>query len=517
MQDYHPVPLIFFILAVILTVVQSSSLIVRSIERRKINPLNINTGRAPNPYNEPGFSAGVVHDPKRLPAEIGGIVAAYGISLVLVAIILLSLSRKRRQHLRGDIEGPVAQSPADLYSQDYAHNEFARLSRVPVSGLRSARALSFSYPPPIQTEFNETRPYIYASPTFSAKIPGVDPSVDQRVVRADRKMAQNQLEEMYKHVMEHEEAKQKGIVIDAPTVPGHDHRVDYSTVSKKGKKKPALLELEPFREEKTQSKASFFFSAIRSPRKKSIKGLSISAPIMTPQSSTFPRQENQEMSPIAPRLYAPSRPPPSPANRLTSFGVSTVVRSRAPPTANISPESVMSIDERIKFHLGPPDNCTHSYSSPTPMEIDPTSAISDHSQRPLVGISLPASPKSGARSPSLPSSPSAGTNFPRSNHASAVRAGGTLPLRAYEPPPSSPSVCSNATKQTVFQRTGPLSPTTGQGCRTAGTVPYSPYQPFTPCIPVTPSLVTKEERKRLKRMAPRTPTVQMVQNADDVW
>ncbi|ODA82426.1 hypothetical protein RJ55_00933 [Drechmeria coniospora] len=217
MQDYHPVPLIFFILAVILTVVQSSSLIVRSIERRKINPLNINTGRAPNPYNEPGFSAGVVHDPKRLPAEIGGIVAAYGISLVLVAIILLSLSRKRRQHLRGDIEGPVAQSPADLYSQDYAHNEFARLSRVPVSGLRSARALSFSYPPPIQTEFNETRPYIYPSPTFSAKIPGVDPSVDQRVVRADRKMAQNQLEEMYKHVMEHEEAKQKGIVIDAPT------------------------------------------------------------------------------------------------------------------------------------------------------------------------------------------------------------------------------------------------------------------------------------------------------------
>lgn len=145
-------------------------------------------------------------------------------------------------------------------------------------------------------------------------------------------------------------------------------------------------------------------------------------------------------------------------------------------------------------------------------EADPSSASSE---TPLIG--LPASPKSSVtRFPTLPSSPkpNATTFQQKKSPVSAMRAGGTLPLRAYEPAVSS-TTSQTATKQTVFERTGPLSPLSA---RTPGTaVPYSPYQPFTPCMPMTPSLVTKADRKRMRKLEPKTPTMELVQDNNEVW
>ena len=233
---------------------------------------------------------------------------------------------------------------------------------------------------------------------------------------------------------------------------------------------------------------------------------------MTPQSATFPRyEEPQEMTAIPPRHYNPPPPPPVPTDQASI--ASRKSRNQAPLTPDISPDSAMSIDERISVQY----NGYHGRAvSGVPTEADPESAVSEHSQAPLVG--LPSSPKPGSRFPSLPSSPKPGGSFSRPNPPSAVRTGGALPLRAYEPAMTSPSATSQATtKQTVFERRGPLSPGLGTA-RTPGTaVPYSPYQPFTPCMPVTPSLVTKEDRKRMKRMVPKTPTLEMVKDSEDVW
>jgi hypothetical protein len=114
----------------------------------------------------------------------------------------------------------------------------------------------------------------------------------------------------------------------------------------------------------------------------------------------------------------------------------------------------------------------------------------------------------------FPISPKPGMSFSRPNAPSAVRTGGALPLRAYEPALSSPS--AQNVKQTTFERTMPLSP----GQRTPWTgapVPYTPYQPFSPVVPVTPSLVTRADRKRMRQLQPKTPTMEMVSNAEDLW
>ncbi|KAI9151727.1 hypothetical protein HJFPF1_08936 [Paramyrothecium foliicola] len=494
--------------------------------------LNARDEKLPDTVPGSPVSVSALFDTSYLPAQIGGIVGAYAVSLVLVAVILLALSKKRRSHLvAGNDEVDFDEKrksalvsprfPREISSQFPSELQTEFPPEVPPQAYEPRSASpsvpNFSYPSPIRTDFGSTgpNPYIFPSPVSSIGAPGVSPQVDQRVVAADRVMAQQQLEEMYKYVMEHDEAKQKGIVLDAPVLPG-SQRVPTlerpaATLTKKERSKPANLNLNATREDKTQSRTSSILSALRSPKKSSIRGVNISSPIMTPKSATFSQHESQEMNTIPPRHYAPPPPPPIPTDQIR-FGAK-VRTSGAPLTPDMSPESSQSIDERIGYQLGP-----YSYShsrnlSQAPTEADPESATSEHSQAPLVG--LPLSPK--PRFSTLPASPKPGATFQRPNPPSAVRTGGTLPLRAYEPAMNSPSAIAHTTKQTVFERKGPLSPSGNMTPYTAGAAPYSPYQPFTPCVPITPSLVTRDDRRRMKRMMPKTPTLEMVRSSEDIW
>lgn len=476
------------------------------------NPLNIDWDPAPAPEDGPPLSANALRDKSYLPAQVGAIVGAYAFSLVVVAITLLSLAKRRREHLKAgsdeiDFETKGKDVDHDLIIDPSALNTFGP-DTVP----------NFSYPSPTKTEFDDHSRYIFPSPLASTSAPGVHPQVDQSIVAADKAMAQQQLEEMYKYVLEHEDAKQKGIAPELPDLPGSSIRSsgvgDKSSISemstrtsssKKERTKPASLNLAAANEEQSQSRTSSFLSSLRSPKKKPQKGINISSPMMTPQSATFPRHDGQEMGGIPPRHYAPPPPPPVPMSESQHGG--------APMTPDISPQSVQSIDERIAVQLDTSRAISHSRNiSQAPTEYDPESATSATSRTPLVG--LPASPRS-SRGPSLPSSPKPGATFARPKQSSAVRTGGSLPLRAYEPSAASPT--AQTTKQTVFERKGPLSPTTGRTPFTAGATPYSPYQPFTPVVPMTPSLVTREDRRRMKRLVPKTPTLEMVENSDEVW
>ncbi|EGR47357.1 uncharacterized protein TRIREDRAFT_64448 [Trichoderma reesei QM6a] len=456
---------------------------------------------------------GLPNSSKYLPVQIGGIVAAYGVSLVLVAILLLSLSKRRREHLRGS-DLP----PSYILQPSFPHPD----GQVVVPPLIIPKAEHYQPGPYSARIFDPNSvpaPYFVPSPSSSSVVPttlGVSPLVDQSIVAADRAMAQQQLEEMYKYVMEHEEAKQKGIILESPVASPNPQRESAASdkskglLSKKGKSKPSSLNLAAAKEEKSQSKTSALFSSLLSPKKKTAKGISISSPIMTPMSGTFPQHESREMSAIPPRHYAPPPPPPIPTDQVP-FGA-TNTRSGAPITPDISPQSVQTIDERIGASL---DRANRSRTTLPYPERDPESATSENSQSPLVG--LPSSPRPGSTFPSLPSSPRPGASFSRPNPPSAVRTGGTLPLRAYEEQLGSPYVTAQTTKQTVFERTGPLSPGGGRTPFTGTAVPYSPYQPFTPCVPITPGLVTKEDRKRMKRMVPKTPTTELVKSSEEIW
>lgn len=494
---------------------------------------NIDSDPAPSLDDGSLASADALRDSAYLPAQIGGIVGSYAVSLVLVAIGLLALSKRRREHLRAGedpdallLEAPTFQFPDPVNkSGDY---------QQPPYPLQTPKSPNFSYPDPLsptrtvhttrtenttRTEHTGISSYLCPSPTSTTRGPGVDLSVDQEIVAQDRIMAQQQLEDMYKYVMEQEAAKEEGREYTGPSLPLPQPKADTPTsphgILKKEKNKPANLNLD--RGEKKQSRTSSILSALMSPRKKNMKGVSISSPIMTPMSGTFPRQEGEEMSPIPPRQYVPMPPPPVPSNQLP-FRRNT--GSTLPLTPEMSPTSVMSIDGRLDAALAQPTEARESRAplhsrdvsaAPSSNDGDPESAVSTNSTTPLVG--LPSSPKA-SRFPSLPSSPKPGQTFQRPNAPSAVRTGGSLPLRAYEPSLASPR--QQNTTQTVFTRANPMSP----GLNTPFTgmaVPYSPYQPFSPVIPITPSLVTKADRKRMRRMEPKTPTVELVKSSDDIW
>lgn len=506
--------------------------------KRNNNPLNINWGPAPSPEDGPPGARNALRDPAYLPAQIGGIVGSYALSLVLVAIILLSLAKKRREHLNGADELweepsflplPGFQSQEEIQQlqqyQQFAQQEqpYPYPTELPKSPYRN-----FSHPSS-PTSALENNPYIFPSPAATLRgAPGVAPQVDQQIVYQDRIMAQAQLEEMYKYVMEQEAAKEAGVEYQSPVlaspVSSHHPNKSTSTLVKKERNKPANLNLGEVSTEKTQSRTSSIFSALRSPRKKKMQGISISSPIMTPMSGTFPPQTGEEMDSIPPRQYAPAKPPPIPLHQMPYGtrqlnGLVSPVSPVSPTTpTGISPDSTQSIDERIGVKLSM--DTTHTRNTSGQTEPDPISAATDTSTTPLVG--LPTSPKPGVnRFPSLaslPSSPKPGATFSRPNAPSAVRTGGALPLRAYEPSLLSPTSYDRQMKQTTFER-APLSPGLGTARTpyTGAAVPYTPYQPFSPVIPMTPSLVTREDRKRMKKMVPKTPTMEMVRSSEDIW
>ncbi|KAI1633276.1 hypothetical protein F4809DRAFT_34180 [Biscogniauxia mediterranea] len=492
---------------------------------------------APAPEDGPAFSAEALRNSAYLPAQIGGIVGSYALSLVIVAALLLLLAKKRREHLTAG-EEDIDTSAHFAYQFAFA-NQLQGEGGAPypqdpqlAPGSPRSPVKNFSWPtPPTPSNEKGQTPYIYPASHSSSTL-GINPLVDQRVVAADREMAQQQLEEMYKYVMEQEAAKEAGVVLERPPSPVAKQTPTSAqprqSILKKGKNKPANLDLS-HPEPERQSRTASILSALRSPRKKNMKGISISSPIMTPMSGTFPRQEGEEMNAIPPRHYAPASPPPIPGDQQAYPRTGKHPGPAAPLTPpDVSPESTQSIDERIGGQLG------HSrQQSLAVSEADPISATSDRSTAPLVGLpsspkpgvsrfpSLPASPKPGSTfsgsGAGFPASPKASSTFSRPNAPSAVRTGGALPLRAYEPSLGSPS--AQATKQTTFERAppGPLSPSGLRTPWTGAPVPYTPYQPFSPVVPVTPSLVTRADRKRMKQLQPKTPTMEMVKSSDEIW
>lgn len=486
----------------------------------------------PSPEDSPPFSRGALRDPKYLPIQIAAIVSAYAFSVIVVALTLLALSRKRREHL-------TAPEECNFGLDEFYEIQFASANpeAFPIEKFSGPQLTvpNFSLKSPAKSEFSPVDPFDQAISPASTGAPGIDYHIDQSLVAQERVMSQQQLEQMYKHVMQHDAAKEQGIVLPTPSypVPGRlstatDARSSTMT-SRKEKNKPASLNLSPSADVKPASKTASFLSALRSPKKKNVKALQISSPIMTPKTSTFPFNDEQDYGyPLSPRYYNPSVRSSDRGSLAESHHShhSQAVGVAVPMTPDMSPESVQSIDERLGGQLPYPQIHVDESASRTPTEYEPPSATSQHSQAELVGLpsspkpgatfgALPSSPKPGATFAPLPLSPQPGATFRRPNAPSAVRTGGTLPLRAYEPALASPNTIAQTTKQTVFERRGPLSP--GGGPLTANAVPYSPYQPFTPCMPITPSLVTKEDRKRMKRMVPKTPTLQMVKRDEDIW
>jgi hypothetical protein len=482
-------------------------------------PLNIEWGPSPSPEDGPPLSAGASRDKSLLPAQIGGIVGAYLFSVCVVGFALVLIGRRLRQE--------VVYSPKALdIEMIQPHHQAYAIDTTPVSpGVKTPNGTrNFSWPSPEKTD---RQPYVFPSTNRSPTTPpGIgDPYVDTRIVDADRDMLQRDLEDIYAHVMEHEEAKAAGVNVKempppkppqgvAPAPAAAPQRQN-SSPKKIEKARPANINVEETKS--IRSRTSSIMSALKSPRKKSVKSIEISSPIPTPSSSTFPKQHNHTSSdqePLAPRYYSPPPPPPVPTDQ--------VPYTHSRNTSNVSPTSpTRSIAEQLSHapqSQAPQSQRHHPYPSQASVQstnrgdLSAKSAESTNSQTPLYSPRLPPQTQSQA----VASHPNPfSSNPPLTN--SSTRA---LPFRAFEPPLASPSFVSQTTKTTVLERTTASNgPQTG-GLKTpwsAGAVPYSPYQPFSPVIPITPHLVTKQERKAKKKTEGRAPVRELIKSEDELW
>jgi hypothetical protein len=478
----------------------------------KNNPLNIDWDPAPSPEDGPPLSAGASRNRALLPAQISGIVGAYLFSVFVVGVVLLLVARKLRRQLQHSTKN------LDIEMVE-PHSKAYHTGPSPVSpGKIPGSPRNFSWPSP---DTKEPNPYVFPTTVRDLGVvkqprspPGYgDPFVDNRVVAADRDMLQRDLEDIYAHVMQQEEAKAAGVNVKEMPLPPQLQAAGPAPTTvalrqpippkKIEKTRPKNINVEQSQSPtKSHSRSSSIISSLKSPKRRGIRGMRISDPIPTPLHTTFPSSATSDEEPLSPRFYAPPPPPPVPKDqtpythsRNNSQGPSPV-NPYARHQPNASQASVQSSS------LG-----------------DPVSAASATSQTPLFPDSSAFKTnnpfKNNNRPKAVAITPPSYSNPPSTNSSSRA-----LPLRQFEPALHSPSF-SHSTKTTVLERTTP--PNSGLhtgGLKTpwsAGAVPYSPYQPFTPMVPITPTLVTKEQRRKMKKMEPRTPVEEMVKSEDDLW
>jgi hypothetical protein len=467
--------------------------IPRTIQLRSV--LGIDWSPAPSPEKGPPASAGATRDKAVLPAEIGGIVGAYLFCLCVVALTLLTCAGKRRRRALS----PRLPSDVEMIS---AHPQTLYIDPSPISpSCKSPR--NFSWPSPEKDEHN---PYVYPVTNRSPITPpGTDPYVDSRIVQQDKEMAARNLEDIYAHVMEQEDAKAQGlspkdlpspvalqrpgsIPTPAPQRGGSPKKADKS-------RRPSNITLDD--NKSTKSRASSILSALSPRRKTVIRPLEISSPLPTPKSMNFPGNDGyDDREPLSPKYYKP--PPPVPTDQ--------VPYTHSRNNSSIPPSSpTRSIAEQLaSYGPGGPGNQRHrNYPSQNSLQ-----SVAD----PQTPVFIPASKRAPAPHP-IPTS-----SNPTPTNASSR----TLPFRQFDTGLKSPSF-KPATKTTVLERKEAQhsGPATG-GLKTpwsAGAVPYSPfYQPFTPMIPVTPRLITKEDRKIMKKQEKKLGQVQeLIKSEDDLW
>jgi hypothetical protein len=489
---------------------------------QRSNPLNIDWDPAPPPADGPPLSAGASRDKALLPAQISGIVGAYLLSLIVVAFGIFLARRKVRQQIGVAYKGRDIEMLATNFGNQPNIFGTSLQDTSPVSPLRVQTNFSWPTQEKSPQEKGGPNPYVFppASPrsTTSPYSPTTppssgDPNVDSRIVERDQGVMARDLESIYAHVMEQEDAKAAGMSVEdlpPPTqlrgvgpAPPNPNRIG-SPSKKIEKQRPANIMVSEDKPSKT-SRASSIISSIISPRKSSFKKeMQISSPLQSPRDATYhQRSTTEEREPLSPRFYAPPPPPPIPTDQVPF----------QPPGRQNSQVSVASQTRTIAEQLEP-----YGPGAQSAFPKKTTTPVSFASQ--ISGPSLPSSPKP-QQSHFAPSTYSATP----SSAASSTR---QLPFRQFEPALTSPSYASfqQSTKTTVFERKAAdtnRGPATG-GLRTGGmpwspdAVPYSPYQPFSPVIPVTPRLVTKEDRKMMKKQEKKLGIVQSPELVeDDLW
>jgi hypothetical protein len=402
----------------------------------------------------------------QLPIQIGGIIASYVIFDALVVFLILFVGRRLRHeaHSNYSLEMVMLGPP---------HKYIGSLDPSPTSDY----TIDSQFPSPDKPRgWNMSWPSVKGHKGHASMNSSVA-TIDESVVSADRRKAQEEMEYLYAAVMEHDAKKtsaQSSPVLDnkspsgtplgspvvsthpPPAYPLQPHYPQYplspqlpqyeaplsprqgSTATTKSRTSKRLSKLSNLSIFSPGLRSSANSNKLKSPH--SVRDLPISPPVKSPdpvQTATY-----QESQPMSPRTYNPGPPPTAPLPGTVHSARGFALQPIATPNSAVTTVSTRH--------------------APPPLSINSSNS--------------------------------------------------TLPFRQqFNPPQSAPH-----TKTTILER--PFNAPNGP--RTGMPTPYSPYMPFTPVTPITPSrLVTRRERKKMGKSTGLKILHEddLVKNDEDLW
>ncbi|KAE8550862.1 hypothetical protein TMatcc_008926 [Talaromyces marneffei ATCC 18224] len=402
----------------------------------------------------------------QLPIQIGGIAASYVIFDAIVVFLLLFVGRRLRRAAH------ASNYSLDMVILQPLNNEFANSTDPsPISGY----SVDTQFPSPVKPRgWNMSWTSVTKGHKAQSSMNSSVATVDEDVVTADRRRAQEEMEFLYAAVMEH----------DAKKASAHNS--------------PVMEDKSPIA------------SPMASPR--------FADPNTANQYPSFPLQPTVQ-APLSPRQGSIATNKSRTSQRLSRLSSLSIfspgLRSSSSSNKLKSPRSVRDLP------ISPP------LKSPDPVETAAVTATAATFQdsappmspriynpgppptAPLPGTNTMQTPKGFMLQPiTTPSSMRSNAPAPLSINSS----NSTLPFRQqFNPPMSAPP-----TKTTILERPVHIP----GGPRTGMPTPYSPYMPFTPVTPMTPSrLVTKRDRKRLEKSNGLKVLHEddMVKSDEDLW
>lgn len=480
--------------------------------------VSIDRDPAPAPEDGPPLSASAIRDRTYLPIQIGSIIGAYllfvliaGSALVLVGRRLRRAAQASPRSLAMQMMKPVRTDASDAYdpspiSPTSNNNPYGP---SPVSTLD----MKSSWPSP-----DKSRGSVWKSSLKGHKpqtsIQSSVVTFDESIIEEDKAKNQIEMERLYKTVMEHDEQKSSSVINVSE---GQQHPPEFQhlrSTSGAPSPPPEMSTRSPTRIRTTSPRKSTRPSPITTHsrtssrssfgsfgKKRGIRNLPISPPMGSPDLAPEHNNMYSEAEPLSPRFYQPGPPPPTPPKRQqTSIHEDRLDSTRLSPKSAEFRQSVRSPRTSIPTLQTYPE-----YSTPTEQEFG-NKASKAHQREATKAKRTPAplalrTPGNAASSQQLPlrSAP--------------------LPFRSLNSNRYNSDRPPSTIKATVLESKGPNQhlgpPRTG-----VPMTPYSPYMPFTPLTPMTPSrLVTKQERKRReKEEGRRVATLEdAVEEEGDMW
>lgn len=487
--------------------------------------VSIFEGPAPPPKAGPPIAASAVRDPSFLPVQIGSIVGAYILFVILIAAALLLVGRRLRRAAQSSPRTLAMQMMKPFRTdnpQAFDPSPISPTANNPYSlSPNSTIDMKNSWPSPEKSKSSSVWPSIGKSHRKQASMQSSVVTFDESVIEEDKTKNQQEMDRLYAAVMEHDDLKSNSrLDLAEKQCPQNPPELQHlrsgpmsprssSTVPRTDTKSPArTLTTSPQRQTRPSPITIHSRTASRSSlgsfsKKRSVRDLPISPPMGSPDMVSENVSMYGESEPLSPRFYKPGPPPPTPPMRQPASIPEDGFDASRP-----SPRRVEFPD----FSRAPRTSIPNMQNSEVPNRPQTQSTNTDN-DIPLRELTK----QKRTPAPLALRTDSASRPAPSTQHP--LRSA-PLPLRNLRPTGYNSDRPSSTIKATVLERKVPdqrvpYTPRTG-----VPSTPYSPYMPFTPLTPMTPSrLVTKQERKRReKEEGRRVATIDdAVEEEADMW